>query len=151
MNMLNMRLFFRLGAVFALQALVLSCSTSIGEFSPQTASPPPFDYADGEVLRSRMHQLAFASQRLDVALLTQEEFGIAAQREVVTTLRDIERIAAELEEGDLSTTHRFLRDRMQNFRDNVGRAIRSAERNPPRFYAAGQVTGSCVNCHRTVQ
>ena len=43
------------------------CETSGGDF-PQVANPPPFDYEDGEELRSGMHQLAYALQRLDNAL-----------------------------------------------------------------------------------
>ncbi len=150
MKKFGSKLFFQVSIVIALQGILVACSNSEG-FTPRIGSPPPFDYADGAVLRSRMHQLAFASQRLDLALMAQDERGMATQREVISTLRDIERIASELEEGDLSTTHRFLRNDMQNFLASVGRAQRDAERNPPNFYAAGRVSGSCVNCHRIVQ
>ena len=151
MKKFRARLFCQVSALFALQAMLISCGSSGGGLFPQIASPPPFDYADGDVLRSNMHQLAFASQRLDLALIGQDDGRPSIQQEVVSTLRDIERIAAVLEDGDLSTTHRFLKNDMQNFQANVVRALREAERNPPKFYAAGQVTGSCVNCHRTVR
>jgi len=151
MKKYKFRMFGQLGALFALLAGLFACSSSGDALFPQIASPPPFDYADGAVLRSRMHRLAFASQRLDLTLMTSDERGNSTQREVISTLRDIERIAGELEDGDLSTTHGFLRNDMQNFQANLNRALREVERNPPSYYAAGQVTGSCVNCHRTVQ
>ena len=51
-------------AVIALAA-VSACSSGSGGF-PQIANPPPFDFVDGAQLRSRMHQLAFEVQRLDI-------------------------------------------------------------------------------------
>ena len=131
--------------------IVVSCSSSDGSYTSQVGSPPPFDFADGEVLRSHMHQLANSMQRLDMSLMVLEERGQAAQLDVISELRDIERIAGVLEEGDLSTTHRFLRNDMQLFLVNVRRAIRDAERSPSNFNTAGRVSGGCVNCHRTVQ
>lgn len=136
--------------LITLIAALAACGNSGGGF-PQVNSPPPFDYADGANLRSGMHQLAYASQRLDSALLMQGSTDEATRLNVVDSLRDIQRIANELQRGDLSTTHNFLRNDMQNFQSIVSRAIRDAESNPPRFTAAGRVSGSCVNCHQTVQ
>lgn len=141
---------FQFAILFALPALLWACSSPGGGF-PQVASPPPFDYADGAELRSGMHRLAYASQRLDSALLMQDARDESVRLSVVNSLRDIQRIAAELERGDLSSTHRWLRSDMQNFESMITRAIREAEGNPPNFAAAGRVTGSCVNCHRSVQ
>jgi len=141
---------FQLGIFLTFSASLVACNNSGGSF-PQVASPPPFDYADGATLRSGMHQLAYASQRLDSSLLMQDQSDEVTRLAVVNSLRNIERIAEELEQGDLSSTHRFLRSDMQNFQSMVTRAIREAESNPPRFAAAGRVSGSCVSCHRTVQ
>ncbi|MDG2338137.1 MAG: hypothetical protein P8N94_09140 [Gammaproteobacteria bacterium] len=41
----------------------------LGFIPAEIANPPPFDYIDGEELRSNMHQLAFELQQLDMALL----------------------------------------------------------------------------------
>lgn len=140
----------QLAMLLALPTILVACSGSSGGF-PQVASPPPFDYADGANLRSGMHQLAYASQRLDLALMMQDERDESTRETVLDSLRDIERIAADLEQGDLSSTHHFLRSDMRNFQNSVDRAIREAQGNPPNYSAAGRVSGSCVNCHRTVQ
>ncbi|MBT5186503.1 MAG: hypothetical protein HOM01_06835, partial [Kordiimonadaceae bacterium] len=71
--------------------LLVSCNNTGGGF-PQVADPPPFDYADGEDLRSRMHQLAFALQRLDNSLVTDYDERKPIQDNVVDNLQDIERI-----------------------------------------------------------
>ena len=146
-------------ALFTLVTLtsVLACGSGAGTF-PQIADPPPFDYVDGAELRSGMHQLAFELQQLDLALLSEEGAGASnnrnmatSQRDVVNRLRNMERIGGNLREGDLSSTHDFLRSDMNVFLTTVGRARREAEANPPRYYAAGRVSGACVNCHRVNQ
>lgn len=141
----------RWGVYFVFIMPLIACSSSGGSLFPQIASPPPFDYANGEVLRNRMHQLAYSLQQLDLALMQQDDNPQSSQRSVVSSLRDIERIAEVLEQGDLSTTHRFLRNDMQGFISDIRRALRDAERNPPYLYTAGRVSGGCINCHRSVQ
>lgn len=140
----------QLSVLIALIAALAACNNSGGGFPPVN-SPPPFDYANGANLRSGMHQLAYASQRLDSALLVQDARDEATRLSVVDSLEDIQRIANELQRSDLSATHSFLRNDMQNFQSIVSRAIRDAQSNPPNFSTAGRVSGSCVNCHRTVQ
>jgi hypothetical protein len=130
--------------------VLAACSSGTGGF-PQVAYPPPFDYADGEELRSRMHQLAFELQQLDLSLATEYDGGSGFQQEISSHLEDIERIAGVLQTGDLATRHSFLQNNMANFLADVRRASRDAELNPPRYYMAGRVSGSCVSCHRSVQ
>lgn len=143
-------MFFR--ALFAVSVLALTAACSGGSAGfPQIANPPGFDYADGAELRSRMHQLAFQLQQLDMALASQEERNAGLRDEVISSLRNIERIGNELRDGDLSTTHTFLQRDMANFLTTVSRAQMGAEANPPRYYYAGRVSGSCVNCHQVNQ
>lgn len=132
------------GTLFSL--FMVSCAyTGDGGF-PQVADPPPFDFVDGEELRSRMHQLAFALQRLDSDLYIEYDEISPNQRSVVGTLRDIERIGESLQDGDLNSKHPFLLDGMRNFLADVSRAQMDAERN--RYYMAGRIAGACVSCHR---
>jgi len=129
-------------AVFALAA----CSTNSDSF-PQIANPPPFDYADGEELRSSMHQLAFELQQLDMALLDAYIDRPSFQRQIVESIQNIERIGGYVQETDLSLRHPFLQDDMDRFLSDVRRARMDAERNVPRYYMAGRISGGCINCH----
>ena len=114
----------------------------------QIARPPAFDYADGAELRSGMHELAFEIQQLDLALATQEGNGNSMQQEVLGYLNEIQRIGNNLRRGDVSTTHRFLRDDLDMFLSDVDRARRGVQNNPPQYTMANRVLGGCVNCHR---
>ena len=59
---------FRVAIPLIAALTLFGCSANSDSF-PQIANPPPFDYIDGEELRSNMHQLAFELQQLDMALL----------------------------------------------------------------------------------
>ena len=129
--------------VFSLYA----CSSNSDTF-PQIANPPPFDYADGEELRTSMHRLAFELQKLDMSLLDAYVDQPSFQREIVETIQNIERIAGFVQETDLSVRHPFLVDDMDRFLSDVRRAREEANRSVPRYYMAGRISGGCVNCHR---
>ncbi|MEQ8313334.1 MAG: hypothetical protein RL839_09240 [Gammaproteobacteria bacterium] len=127
--------------------LLIACNGTDSGF-PQIADAPPFDLVDGEELRTNMHYLAFELQTLDRILMMGEVEDLADQDEIVTSLRNIERIADRLRDGDLTTRHRFLRDDMSTVLSIVRQARRGAEDNPPRYYMAGRVSGGCFSCHR---
>ena len=129
-------------AVFALAG----CSTDTDSF-PQIANPPPFDFADGEDLRSSMHQLAFELQQLDMALLDAYVDRPSFQRQIVDSIQNIERIATYVQETDMAVRHPFLLDDMDRFLGDVRRARMDAERSVPRYYMAGRISGGCINCH----
>lgn len=124
--------------------LLAACDSNGGAF-PHVTNPPPFDYADGEELRSRMHQLAFALQRLDGSLVPEYDERPPFQQSVVDNLRDIERIGESLKFGDLNSKHPFLVVDMDRFLADVRRARGDASRN--RYYMAGRIAGACVSCH----
>lgn len=129
--------------------LLVACNGTVGAF-PHKTNPPPFDYGDGEELRSRMHQLAFALQRLDSSLATEYIEPVPSQqpvfqRSVADNLRDIERIGEGLQHGDLNSNHPFLLEDMERFLDDVRRAQKDVLRG--RYYMAGRIAGACVSCH----
>lgn len=136
--------------LLAATALLAGCSASDQGF-PAIADPPPFDYADGDELRSRMHQLAFELQQLDLALASRSDDSPNLQQDVRSSLNDIERIGGLLQSGDLASKHPFLQDDMDRFLDDVRRAQSDAESSQPRYYMAGRISGSCMNCHRSVR
>jgi outer membrane murein-binding lipoprotein Lpp len=129
-------------AVFSLAG----CSTN-SDYFPQIANPPPFDYVDGEELRSNMHKLAFELQQLDMALVDAYVDRPSFQRQIVDSIKNIERIGGYIQETDLAVRHPFLQDDMDRFLSDVSRARRDAERSVPRYYMAGRISGGCINCH----
>ena len=121
-----------------------SCNANTGAY-PQVANPPPLDYADGEELRTRMHQLAFAIQRLDVALLNEYDGGAPDQQSVIANLRHIERVGESLQTSDLNSKHPFLVDSMERFLTDVRKAKQDASGNS--YYMAGSIASACDSCH----
>ncbi len=122
------------------------CETNNDGAFPQVANPPPFDYIDGEELRSGMHQLAYALQRLDRALAADYDENPRFQQSILDSLNRIERVGRSLRYGDMRTKHAFLANGMDEFLADVDQAKRYAERE--RYYMAGRVTGACINCHK---
>jgi hypothetical protein len=135
-------------STFAGLVLTTTVACSNGGGFPQIANPPPFDFIDGANLRSRMHQLAFEVQRLDIALMAGEDNNNFSQPQIVESLRNIERLAGVIRSEELSVRHTFLQDDMSRFISTVSRARMSAEGTPPRYSEANRVTGACVNCHQ---
>ena len=121
-----------------------SCNANIGT-DPQMINPPPFDYADGEELRSRMHKFAFAIQRLDGVLLNENDGGAPDQQSVIANLRYIERLGESLQISDLNSKHPFLVDSMESFLDDVRIAKRDASGNS--YDMAGSIASACDSCH----
>ena len=128
----------------AVMFFVAGCSHMVGN----PPYPPDFDYADGEELRSRMHQLAYELRQLDLALVTEHDDRPDFQRGVVDNLRNIERIGGFLQAGDLSSKHPFLQDDMIRFLADVRKARTDALLSPPRYYMTGRISGACINCHQ---
>lgn len=110
--------------------------------------PPDFKYVSGQELRSDMQRLAFQLQLLDQALTEENAPPSDQQQRVLATLRTIGTISGNLQAGDAGSNHPFLYDHMSNFVNDVGQAYSTASLDPPRYYLAGRVSGSCVNCHR---
>ena len=136
------------GVVSVLVLFSLAACNSNSDSFPQIASPPPFDYIDGEELRSGMHQLAFELQKLDTTLMQAYVDQPSFQREIVENIRNIERIAGYVQETDLAVRHPFLVDDMDRFLSDVRRAREDADRSVPRYYMAGRISGGCIGCHR---
>ena len=132
------------GVVALLCLTLASCSASSGSY-PHMTNPPPFDYADGDELRSNMHELAYELQKLDETLRNEFDYDLPDQQAVISNLREIERIGDNLMLGDLSNKHAFLRDGMDKFLENVSMARRDATRG--RYYMAGRLAGACISCH----
>lgn len=127
-----------------------SCNGTNGESFPQVADPPPFDYVDGEELRSGMHRLAFAILSLDRELANEGEDDPIDQQDVVESLEEIKEVAESLQAGDIRSAHPYLASDMFRFLNDVDQALWQASLRSPRYYMAGRVSGACAACHRAV-
>jgi len=144
-------LFFRqcilLGVMIGLPLTLLSCSDLAGTVR-QVTYPPEFTYVNRDELNSRMHELGYELQLLELALAPEHDPLLDQQQEVVGILRNMERIAGAIQAGEAGSNHPFLQNDMAAFLATIGHARTAAALDPPRYYGAGRVSGGCTNCHR---
>lgn len=139
--------------IAAISAIVLlGCSSKFAASIRKVTYPPDFKYTEQADLRSDMHKLAQQMALLDQALiqpLAQTENGIELQREqVLNALKNMGRVATNLKAGNTGANHPFMDDYMQHLISKIDEARTAASLEKPRFYFAGKVSGSCVNCHQ---
>lgn len=139
----SQRMFLLVGVLFVFAA----CNSDFAAAVRRVTYPPDFVYISGEELRDSMEQLAFQLAQLDEALAG-DESRQPDQQEVQIILGRIERIGSSLQAGDAGASHGFLEDDMPRFVSDVTRARMAASLDPPQYYLAGRVAGSCMNCHR---
>lgn len=127
--------------------VLAACSSDFAATVRSVTYPPDFVYVSGDQLRTRMSNLGSRLAQLDNALV-ENELRQPDQEEVLALLRDIEEIGSRLQAGEAGASHPFLEDEMPRFVNDIARARMAASLDPPQYYLAGRVAGSCVNCHR---
>lgn len=142
-RILAIRLLLMVCAVLAIAACNEDSDTAVS----QVTSPPDFNYADGEELRSHMEELGFQLALMDRGLI-EDEFNQIDQQEVVSILREMELIGSSFRAEDAGESHSFLQEDMSAFINTVIQARIAASMSPPGYYLAGKVAGGCVNCHK---
>ncbi len=123
-----------------------ACSSDFAATMRRITYPPDFVYVSDQELRNDMQRLGRQLALLEEALLVDEPLQPDPQ-EVMAILSRIERIGSDLQAGDAGASHAFLENDMPRFANDVMRARMAASMDPPRYYLAGRVAGSCVNCH----
>lgn len=147
MSIVSNRLFVRPCILLAMTLALVACSDFAGTVR-QVTYPPGFTYVSREELDSRMHELGYELQQLDRALGPERDAIAEQQQQVIDILRNIARIAGSIEASEPGSNHPFLQNDMATFLATVRQARLAATSNPPRYYGAGRVSGSCTNCHR---
>lgn len=128
-------------------AFVLSCETAFG---PMRASnlPPDFTYIPKQRLQTSMWVLASEIKMLEDLLRARSDSRTDAQRTSIAATLARMRVAAEaLDEPGRSSQHPVLNENLDVFINRVDRAQRALDREPPDFYPASTIAGSCYLCH----
>ncbi|MGI9316773.1 MAG: hypothetical protein ACR2QW_05530 [bacterium] len=109
--------------------------------------PPDYVYLEKEQLRSKMALLNFYLRQLNEIQSDASDVGNDRQQRILELLNKIEDLTAEFGSG-ITTNHLVIDDHIDEFKVDVHTAIRNARANPPNYYAAGRLTGSCIGCHK---
>lgn len=66
---------------------------------------------------------------------------------IIELLSNMEKEADELGAGARQTNHLLIDENIGSFRADVKKALQAIESDPPNYYLAGRLSGSCLACH----
>lgn len=78
---------------------------------------------------------------------SQEHIAGYNRERIVELLKNMEREAEDLGAGARQTNHLLIDRNIEEFRADVERARQAVETDPPNYYLAGRLSGSCLACH----
>ena len=69
------------------------------------------------------------------------------QQRTLEVLKKIQALTFEFG-GNIMTNHLVLDEHIDDFKIDVNAAIRDVRADPPNYFTIGQLTGSCIGCHK---
>jgi hypothetical protein len=125
----------------------LACSPTALERLREHTYPPSFNYIPEDQLKSTMWELAAHAAELDRLMRQSKLAGPALQEQVIFQLTELERVAEALGPGDWPSNHPQVSRNIEHFRRDIELARSTAALEPPNYFLAGSVAGTCVHCH----
>ncbi len=110
--------------------------------------PENFTYITKKDLRNSMHQLNTRLVFLESLFPVDTSPRLEIKKKVIEELDKISLIATEIRGKNEQTNHLVIDDHLDQFLSDISRAKLQVEANPPNYYYAGKITGSCSGCHR---
>jgi hypothetical protein len=132
-------------------ALALVVCADPGTRLREHTYPPSFEYVERSRIQSSMWELAFEVQRLDRTLRHPAADPARQQREVADILMHMDDAIDRLAAPGRVTQHPLLNRNLPRFREQVRRAREDATREPPNYFPATTLLGSCFACHGTAE
>jgi hypothetical protein len=124
-----------------------ACETPLGPIRA-TTFPPDLSYLPPESIRTAMWVLAAEIEHLEQLL--GNPYGdepVPERTEVVKTLERMRVAAKTLDQPGRNSQHPVLNENLDRFLGRLERAKRSADRDPPDYFPASSIAGSCYLCH----
>lgn len=130
-------------AVLALGALACSATTRTRDIT----YGPDFRYIPKTEVTSTMSKLASEVVVIDEILRREGPRTEAERTEIVARLETMETLARALTAPGARTNHPKLDEHLDRFRTDIVRAREAAAVDPPSYFLAGSIAGSCLYCH----
>ena len=113
-----------------------------------TTFPPDLSYLPAERIRTVMWVLAAETQRLEGLLNLPDETAPANRRvEVSKSLGRMQVAMRTLDEPGRINQHPVVNQNFSRFLGRLERAKRGVDRDPPNYFYAISIAGSCAFCH----
>jgi hypothetical protein len=110
--------------------------------------PPEFIYLEQKDITNKMVLMSIYIRQMDQILSRKDSIDSEDQARIVVLLSSINSATDSLGAGSIDTNHLVIDDHIDQFKSKVIAAISAAKANPPNYFAAGQLSGSCVACHQ---
>lgn len=101
---------------------------------------------EGEV-ESAMLRLSRYIWSINDIFDSQEHIAGYNRERIMELLDDIEKEAVTLGAGARQTNHLLIDENIEDFMADVRNARQAVEADPPNYYLAGRLSGSCLACH----
>lgn len=127
-------------------SLALGCAGTLEETRRHTYAPS-FNYISDAQLQTAMWQLAAGVATLDRLLSPERVVTRQDRLDVIRTLERMDEAAVSLGPEGWPSNHPRITRYAGGFREQLARAKRGAELDPPSYYLAGNISGACMACH----
>ena len=129
---------------FALLPILAGCADT--EVKMHTY-PADMVYIDDSEVESAMLRLSQYVWSINDIFDSQEHIAGYNRERIIELLKNMEKEADVLGAGARQTNHLLIDQNIEAFRADVERARQSVEADPPNYYLAGRLSGSCLACH----
>jgi hypothetical protein len=130
-----------------LATAMAGCSESTKKEIRTWTYPPDFNYISSSELSSIMAEIAIEVAALDTLLRATDAPDEITRQEVVQRLQALDRAAKRLGPGGWPSNHPRIADNAERFQRDIAQALNAAQKQPPQYYLAGSISGSCSICH----
>ncbi len=134
-------------ALAMLAAVAFGCSEVSRKEVRSWTYPPDFNYISSRELRSIMSEIAGQIAALNALLRSEPPADAATRAEAVQRLQALDRAAQRLGPEGWPSNHPRITDNAQRFQRDIRLALLAAQREPPQYFLAGTLSGSCSICH----
>lgn len=110
--------------------------------------PSDYVYLEKSKVDNTMALLGFYVRQINEILSRKERISDKDQIQVIELLSQINSKTDYLNAGNGNTNHLVFDDHIGDFKSDVFAAILAAKANPPNYYPAGAISGSCLACHK---
>lgn len=109
--------------------------------------PPDIVYLDDQQIESTMMRLSADIWTINDIFDNNEHISGFNRERIIDLLREMENEAVSLGAGTQKTNHLVIDNNIDQFRYDVRAAREAIEAEPPNYYLAGRLSGSCLACH----
>ena len=109
--------------------------------------PPDIVYLDDQQIESTMMRLSADIWTINDIFDNNEYISGFHRERIIDLLKEMENEAVTLGAGTQKTNHLIIDNNIDQFRHDVRAAREAVEAEPPNYYLAGRLSGSCLACH----